>query len=302
MTDFLETFTPLETAIDLAVRFGWHVFPQAWRGRPLPLIDDQHSRATTDIARIEEWWRRWPKALIGVSAGVKSGVICLDIDVKHPPANGWHTLELMGRLPLPETPMEHSRSGGLHLFFRPGDVAITSSIGRLGAPPGKGPDGKPWNSGLDVLGDGYSFTTGPGYTPDPILNLDTVPLAPAPAWLNLPPKPAPARPAKPIRPCVGLSPYGDAAIQRACVAIRQAPDGSQHVTLRDESFAIGTLAGAGGIPADFARAALIDAGCGMVSYDRRNQWTPKSVERVVDDSFRAGLARPRPTTGGRASR
>ena len=99
-----------------------------------------------------------------------------------------------------------------------------------------------------------------------------------------------------------MSPYADAAIERACQAIRNAGDGTQRQTLRDESFSIGTLAGAGAIPESFARAALIDAAGGMTSYNANDPWTPKEIERVVSGCFAAGLAHPRATTDGRTRR
>src|SRR4051794_1317260 len=122
--NFFAAFTPLEIAADIAARFEWCVFPQVWYGpnRRRPLIKDQHQQSTNDIAKIERWWAQSPRALVGVSAGKKSGVICLDIDRKHG-CDGFHTLEMLGHV-LPETPMEHSPSGGLHVLFALGDVPV----------------------------------------------------------------------------------------------------------------------------------------------------------------------------------
>jgi hypothetical protein len=128
-----------------------------------------------------------------------------------------------------------------------------------------------------------------------------LPLALAPAWL-IPPLPDAETLASvaPVRPCEGLSPYADAAIELACQAIRRAANGQQRVTLLKEAFTIGTLAGAGGIPQAFARAALIDAGYGMSNYDPHEPWTGKEIARVVDGAFIAGCRRPRPTLEPRA--
>ena len=290
--------TPFECAVLYAERFGWHVFPCVWYGknRKNPLIADQHGQATTDLGQIGEWWLIWPLALIGVSAGRKSGVGCLDIDLKKPRQNGWDTLERLGHLPLGDTPMQHTASGGTHALFAPGEQTIRSTTGMLGRT--KGPDGKWQSGGLDTRGElGHFIAAAPGsgYVWDDHLNPDTVAFAPAPSWLN-PPAPQFARPAKPVRPANGLSPYADAAIQSACEAIRNAGDGTQYPTLRGESYSIGRLAGAGAIPEKFARDALIDAGCGMTSYDASDRWRPKEIERVVNGCFTAGLANPRPIT------
>ena len=297
--------TPLNCAIFYVVIFDWFVFPCEWRPGPRrkqPLIRDQHGQATADLAQIETWWRQWPLALIGVSAGRRSGVVCLDIDIKKPRQNGFDTLERLGRLPLPETPMQHTQSGGLHALFAQGQERIRTTTGVLGRT--RDSDGKWQSGGLDIRSDENHFIAaapGSGYSWDPLLNLETVPLAPAPSWLN-PPEPQLVRSAKPVRPVKGLSPYADAAIERACQEIRRAANGLQRETLVRESFSIGTLAGAGGIPADFARRALIDASCGMASHNASDPWTLKEIDRVVSGCFAAGLARPRATTGGRAGR
>jgi hypothetical protein len=291
----------VEAALDYAERFGWYVFPCIWRGpdRKKPLIKDQHQRASLDRAQITTWWGRWPQALIGVSCG-RSGLVVLDIDIRPPTAkrgwiHGFDTLAELGFLPLPETPLQHTAGGGVHAIFAARyDEPIRASNGMLGRR--RGPDGKWISGGLDVRAGENSFIAaapGSGYAPDPVCNLDTVALARAPTWLN-PPEEEPRKPRQPVRPCRGLSPYADAAIQQACLAIRAAGDGVRHTILRDQSFSIGTLAGAGGIPADFARDALIDAGCGMIKGVRGRQWNGKEIERVVNTAFAAGLGRPRP--------
>lgn len=254
------------------------------------------ARASVDPAPITGWWRKWPAALIGVSAGIKSRVICLDVDVKKADQNGFDTLERLG-LRIPETPTQHTASGGVHHLFDPGDVRIRTTTGVLGRR--RGADGKWISGGLDVRSDGGHFIAaapGSGYSWDPFLNLDTLPLAPAPLWLN-PPEPVIIRPPKSVRPCTGLSPYAEGAIARACKAIRTAGDGTQRDTLVKQSFSIGTLAASGGIPADYARRMLIAAGCDMVSYNPADRWTVKEIERVVNGCFAGGMAHPRPTVG-----
>ena len=177
--------TPLNCAIFYVVIFDWFVFPCEWRPGPRrkqPLIRDQHGQATADLAQIETWWRQWPLALIGVSAGLKSGVVCLDIDVKKPRQYGFDTLERLGHLPLVDTPMQHTGSGGLHVLFAQGELRIRTTTGVLGRT--KGPDGKWQSGGLDIRSTASHFIAaapGSGYSHDPLCNLDTVPLAPAPS-------------------------------------------------------------------------------------------------------------------------
>ena len=131
--------------------------------------------------------------------------------------------------------------------------------------------------GLDVRGiGGYVIVPSPGsgYEWDPVCNLDTTGLAPAPEWL-WPPRPSRAGSAKPIRPVRGLSPYAEKALEAACHAIVNATAGEQERTLNAECFSIGTLAGAGAIPADIALQTLLRAASTMPDYDTRRPWRPE---------------------------
>jgi hypothetical protein len=38
------------------------------------------SDATTDVARIKEWWTKWPNASVGIATGKKSGLAIVDLD------------------------------------------------------------------------------------------------------------------------------------------------------------------------------------------------------------------------------
>jgi hypothetical protein len=53
--------------------------------------------------------------------------------------------------------------------------------------------------------------------------------------------------------------YDRIVARDACRRIRNAPAGQQEATLNSECFAIGTLAGANGIPADIALSWLLTA-------------------------------------------
>jgi hypothetical protein len=208
--------TPLDQARAYADR-GWPVFPCRWQGpqRKRPITEHGFTEAATDRAVIIAWWRQWPDALIGVTTGRASGFIVLDIDIK-PGRNGFDSLAELGHAILPDTPMVHTASGGLHLYFDPGPHLIISTVGTRGHGIG---------AGLDWRGErGYVISASPnsGYRWDPHWNLDTAPLAPVPAAL-LPRVPEPRPAAQPIEPSDGLSPYADAALDLACRAIITAP-------------------------------------------------------------------------------
>lgn len=279
--------TPLDAALRYAEQLGWPVFPRP-NGR---FIKDSHGwqDATVDKEQILAWWREYPAALIAMPTGMLSGVIVLDIDRKGG-KDGFASLTALGQ-PTPETtPFATTPSGGRHFYFRVNaELRIASSHSALGP-------------GLDVLADNYCIalpTPGWRYTWAPYEHpwrnqRGFAELAEAPAWLHIP-KPEPPPKPKPIRPARGLSPYADGALTSACDNIRNAPDGQQHVTLAREAFSIGTLAGAGGIPQDWAKRALLNAGLSMTDYpNRHGVWTAKSILRVIDDCFDAGMSHPRP--------
>jgi len=209
-----------------------------------------------------------------------SGVVALDIDVKNPPTNGYDSLEDLGHV-LPATPMVHTLSCGLHVHFANPERELRCSAGLIGP-------------GLDVRGDGgYVIVPSPGsgYEWDPIHGPDSA-LAAAPQWL-WPAKLSRPFPTRPIRPVTGLDHYGEAAIEAACNAIARAGPGEQERTLNAESFSIGTLAGAGAIPAGLALQAVLHAARSMPDHDPRWPWRAEEIDLKVRRSFNAGMTHPR---------
>jgi Bifunctional DNA primase/polymerase, N-terminal len=108
----------------------------------IPCIKDWPNAASTDPAQIKAWWRRWPDAVISIPTGERTGVIILDVDVWDD-RNGFDTLADLGKSILPETPISHTPSGGVHIWFARTDVAIRNSAGTKGL-----------GVGLDIRGDG----------------------------------------------------------------------------------------------------------------------------------------------------
>jgi hypothetical protein len=277
------------TSVAAARRYAEHdfrVFPcdSHEPRRKCPLTRNGFLDATTDPSQIEEWWRRWPDALVGTPTGHKS--VVLDIDVKRPDANGFDTLADLGFAILPDSPMASTSSGGMHVHFEVSEPAIRNTSGKLGC--GIGP-------GLDWRGlGGYVILPSPGsgYSWDPAKNFKTTPLAPVPNALR--PR-APERPDvfRPVPPSNGLSRYAEAALDAACRAITSACNQEQEATLHRECFSIGTLAASGAIPEGFAVRTLLFAAHGLTSYYHRRPWHLTELARKVDRSFTAGLAHPR---------
>src|SRR3954471_617174 len=182
--------------------------------------------------------------------------------------------------------MVHTASGGLHLYLAipPGGLRNTGGARGRGIGPG-----------LDWRGNGgyvIAPSPGSGYRWDPHWNLSTIALAEVPPAL-LPREPEGVASTKPVRPATGLSPYAEAALDSACRRIITAPAGEQEATFNGECFAIGTLAGAGAIPAEFARRALAWAAHQMPSHDRRRPWIGSEVDRKVERALAEGMRRPR---------
>jgi hypothetical protein len=59
-------------------RYGWAVFPLRPHTKE-PFAQLGVYNATTDPARVAEWWQRWPHANIGLHCG-GAGLLALDID------------------------------------------------------------------------------------------------------------------------------------------------------------------------------------------------------------------------------
>jgi hypothetical protein len=122
---------------------------------------------------VEDWWRQWPAANIGVVTGGVSGVVVLDVD----PRNGGDAslAEMERRFgALAPTPEVRTGGGGRHLWFRAPEPAVLS---RVVLP------------GLDLKGEGGVVIVPPSVHPSgarstwvPGRDPDTVPLGAAPAW------------------------------------------------------------------------------------------------------------------------
>src|SRR5262249_11315033 len=104
--------SPIQAALAYAAALGWPVFPRAGR---VPLTAHGYKDASLDAEQIRAWWHQHPTALTGVATG-PPGPVVLDIDRKGG-VDGFETLEALGKALLPETPMAHTPSGGIHVYF-----------------------------------------------------------------------------------------------------------------------------------------------------------------------------------------
>ena len=145
---------PLVAALAYAGR-GWRVIPII-AGTKRPAYDAWQRVATTDPAKIREWWTDRPTLGVGIVTGRASGIWALDVDVSHGKQGDETLADLEAEHGgLPATPEQINGSGGRHIIFRyPEGVAITNGMAaRLGP-------------GLDVRGEGGQIVAAPTMHPE----------------------------------------------------------------------------------------------------------------------------------------
>ena len=107
-------------------RVGAPVFPLEPRGK-IPLVPRGFYAATCDPEVIRHWWRRWPKANVGMPTGKQSGCWVLDVDPRHGGLDSLKRIQqdaLLSWDHLPETGLlEATRlqltgGGGVHLCYQ----------------------------------------------------------------------------------------------------------------------------------------------------------------------------------------
>jgi Bifunctional DNA primase/polymerase, N-terminal len=145
----------LDVALELASA-GIFVFPaiaqwneNAGKLDKKPAIKGWREAATTDPEKIQELWRIFPAAVVGIELG-RSGLYVLDLD-RHPnsPDGVAAFKTLLGDRPAPKAPMVKTPSDGFHLYFRqPACEPLGNSRGGL-------PDG------VDIRGNG-GWSVAPG--------------------------------------------------------------------------------------------------------------------------------------------
>lgn len=118
---------------------GFRVFP-VLPGSKVPATREWPTRATTDLASIDEWWQENPDYNIGIATG--NGVVAIDADVKDGKP-GLQSLELMElELGVPAGMRTKTPSGGLHVLLK-SDRPIRNRANTLAGYPG-----------IDIRGDG----------------------------------------------------------------------------------------------------------------------------------------------------
>jgi bifunctional DNA primase/polymerase-like protein len=253
---------------------GKHPLQTGWRDRP------------TNIGR---WWALGGAWNVGIQAGAASGIVVIDVDPRHA---GNETLAALEQQhgSLPPTWQFLTGGGGTHIVFRHPGGHVANGANVLG-------------SGIDVRGDGGFIVAPPSlhisgrrYAISVDHHPDELPLAPLPDWLHerlIERRKRELRQEKPVRPCRGLSRYGEVALDNACRRILGASNGQQEETLNREAYSIGRLAGAGALPADFTLRVLKYVVQRVISYDEARPWREVELATKVERAFSDGMHNPR---------
>lgn len=261
---------------EAAVRLGLPVFPCAADKRPITAHGFKD--ASADPATIRKMFAAPAAVMIGVPTGPASGWYVIDIDIKNGAA-GMDWLNAHSSY-LVTTRTHKTQSGGLHLIFSlPDGMEVRNSASKI-AP------------GVDVRGVGGYVVAPPsaGY-----VVADGTDIAEMPEWLyrecvKEPARPAPApRPSTPRTTDNGGTPYGLAALDSECDAIRTAIDGTKHDTLNRAGYAIGGLVAAGELDHGIAYGALHSA----LDAIRHQCKDFRAAVKTVDRAFQDGIGTPR---------
>lgn len=225
--------SPLEHALECATN-GWAVFPASLD--KTPRTKRGHLDASTDPARICGLHTHCGFVLVGIRTGESSNLAVLDIDRQHNGQVWWQE----NRHRLSATRTHRTRSGGLHLWFEhhPGLRCSTARI----AP------------GIDVKAEGGAVIYWPA-TGLPVLC--DARLAPWPAWLIPPEKPAPP----PRHEPAGQRPAAHIAAQLAGLirTIAIAPQGQRNASLFWAASRTAEIIAQGQLSRPHAEAILIEA-------------------------------------------
>lgn len=265
--------------------------------------------ATTDEDQIRAWWRRWPRALIGLPTGAVNGVVVIDLDPRAHPADAmlaaladWcgdlDTVLADGEIVAP--PVVVTQSGGLHLYFaHPGvDVGNRANLfGRLADVP------EAIAAHVDVRGDGGYVIAPPSVMASGKIYSGEI------IGVMFPHLPrrledlilrrgafqpgGGARPASSpalVDPDASVRKYALAALDAEAMRVRCAPAGARSATINEAAFAVGQLVGAAALSPAVAEAALVDAARALGLPDGDKAFGPRGT---IARGLRDGAASPR---------
>jgi len=256
-----------------------------------PLCPNGFHDASIDEGQIRAWWQIWPRAMIGIVSGWRSGLWILDVDVNA--SKGVNGHETMARLqikygPLPLTLCSITPRGGKHYLWRWTGTNIRNSVEEIGP-------------GLDVRGAGGYFVAPPSVRADGAAYRwedATTAIVEAPAWLSelalaASSDSAVRRPVLDLNAING-SPrksssardyvWARAALQRECDVL------NTNAALNVAAFNLGQIVAGGELTEQEVIDALIAGAeaCGLIV-----EYGEPSVINTINSGLRAGMKQPR---------
>ncbi|WP_157251057.1 bifunctional DNA primase/polymerase [Nonomuraea typhae] len=256
--------------------------------------------ATSDPERLREMAGLIPRGLVAIRTGAPSGLVVLDIDSMAGHGVDGYAAAERGRKAgyLPDTVVQRTPSGGMHLLYAHPGGRIKGGSNRLGR-------------GLDVKADGGYFVTAPSVSSKTgqayRWDRDTIRLPLTPLhhrladYLREKPLPEKARRAPDLPQLRDR--YVSAAVAGEVQAIMDAPKGGKGRPgrcdqLNKSAFILGTLVGAGALDQAAAERALTDAAYG-VGLDVDPNCGPSQITRTIRSGLTAGMRHPRRLQGVR---
>jgi hypothetical protein len=118
---------------------GWSVIPMQPHGKRPLVAWREFQQRIAGADEIDRWFRHWPEANVGIVTGRVSGVVVVDVDLRHGGPDSVTAAEA-AHGPLPRTVEAATGGGGRHLYYaHPGGTVAN----RVAIRPG-----------IDVRGDG----------------------------------------------------------------------------------------------------------------------------------------------------
>src|ERR1017187_7404012 len=95
-----------------------------------PMTAHGFKDATTNQNTIRKWWKRYPRANVGIVTGVGSRLVVLDVDPRHGGSKSLRKFEVENG-PLPDGPRVRTGGDGLHIYSDHPGGAVRSKTGIL---------------------------------------------------------------------------------------------------------------------------------------------------------------------------
>jgi len=231
------------------------------------------SASSDKAVQVEAWWKRWPNASIGLPTGVINGFVVADFDGPEGLAV-LRELEAFNGGPF-QTPT--AKTGrGIHLFFSvSADSLLRNAVNIRPKLDRRGSGGYVVCSpSLHASGERYAW----------VIPIGSVPLLPAPRWLE---DHVVELPAAPVANGNGHrhDRYVESALEKEVAIVRGCKEGTRNDQLNKSAFNLGTLVGEG-LTEERARRELVRAAL-LIGLGK-----PEAL-RAVNNGLTAGQKAPR---------